>query len=88
MIFRMVIIPGFNDSEKNITATAKFIRDIGNKEVNILPLHHLGSTKYQLLKMKYTYRNIKPPSQEKLEEIKKIFEAYTIKCYIGSLTPF
>ena len=88
VIFRMPIIPGFNDSIENIAATARFIRNIGKEEVNILPIHHLGSTKYELLGMKYTYKAIKPPTLEKMKEIKEIFEIYSIKCYIGSLTPF
>jgi pyruvate formate lyase activating enzyme len=88
MIFRMVIIPGFNDSLENITATAEFVRKIGKEEVNILPIHHLGSTKYELLGMKYTYRTIKTPNLERMEEIKEIFGTYSIKCYIGGLTPF
>lgn len=88
MIFRMPIIPKFNDSVENITATAKFIRKTGKEEVNILPIHHLGSTKYELLGMKYAYKGVKSPNLERMEEIKNIFETYAIKCYIGSYTPF
>ncbi|MCK4544301.1 glycyl-radical enzyme activating protein [candidate division WOR-3 bacterium] len=80
MIFRMPIIPKFNDSVENITATAKFIREIGKEEVNILPIHHLGSTKYELLGMKYTYKAVKSPNLERMEKIKNIFETYSIKC--------
>lgn len=88
MIFRVPVIPGFNDSVENITATAKFIRKTGRKEVNVLPMHHLGSTKYDLLGMEYTYNAIKPPNWGRMEEIKDIFEAYSIKCYINGFTPF
>jgi pyruvate formate lyase activating enzyme len=88
MIIRMTIIPGYNDSSEKITATAKFIKKIGLEEVNILPLHHLGSSKYELLGKEYSYHDIIVPNLEKMEEIKRIFTAYSIKCYIGSLTPF
>jgi len=88
MIIRKTIVPGFNDSSENIAATAEFMRRIGLEEINILPLHHLGFSKYESLEKKYSYLNIKPPSVEKMAEIKKIFEAYSIKCYIGSYTPF
>jgi pyruvate formate lyase activating enzyme len=88
MIIRMTIIPGFNDSSKNVAATAKFIKKIGLEEVNILPLHHLGTSKYEQLGKKYTYNEINSPGLEKMEEIKRIFEEYLIKCYVGSFTPF
>ena len=88
MIFRMPIIPGFNDSFENLTATANFIKEIGKEEVNILPMHHLGSTKYEYLGKKYTCNNIQPPNMEEMEEIKEIFKQFSIKCYIGSSTPF
>jgi glycyl-radical enzyme activating protein len=88
LVFRMPVIPGFNDSVENITATAEFIRKAGKEEVNLLPIHHFGSTKYELLGMKYTCEDIKPPGSEKMRDIEKIFDAYSIKCYIGSLTPF
>ena len=88
MIVRMTIIPGYNDSLNNISATAEFIKKNGLEEVNILPLHHLGTSKYELLGKEYTYNEIKPPRSERMEEIKCIFEEYSIKCYIGSFTPF
>jgi len=88
MIIRMTIIPGYNDSSKNVVATAKFLKKIGLEEVNILPLHHLGTSKYELLCKEYTYSDIKSPRLEKMDEIKRIFEAYSIKCYFGNFTPF
>jgi len=87
-VIRMTIVPGYNDSVENMTTTAKFIKKIGLEEVNILPLHHLGSSKYELLGKEYAYNDISVPNLEKMEEIKRIFDAYSIKCYIGSLTPF
>lgn len=88
LIIRKTIVPGFNDSAENINATANFMKKIGLEEINILPLHHLGFSKYELLGKKYTWQNIKSPGLEKMEEIRKMFEGYSIKCYIGSFTPF
>ena len=88
MIIRTTLVPGYNDSEENITATAKFIKKIGLGEVNILPLHHLGSSKYELLGKEYSHHDTDIPNLEKMEYIKSIFDAYSIKCYLGSLTPF
>jgi pyruvate-formate lyase-activating enzyme len=88
MVIRITIVPGFNDSIENITATAKFMNKAGLSEVNILPLHHLGASKYDLLEKKYDYYDKKAPSLTKMNEIKGIFETHGIACYVGSFTPF
>ncbi len=89
LIFRMPIIPGFNDSLENIIATAEFLNSIDMKEINILPLHHLGSSKYDLLSLKYYYKeHLITPTSIQMEKIRDIFNNYSIECYIGSNTPF
>lgn len=88
MVIRIPIILGFNDSRGNIIETAEFIREIKKEEVNLLPMHNLGISKYEELGMKCAYERKKPPSMEKLKEIKAIFNSYSIKCYIESYTPF
>jgi len=89
LVFRMPIIPGFNDSLENIIATAEFLNSIDMKEINILPLHHLGSSKYDLLSLKYYYKeHLITPTSVQMEKIRDIFGNYSIKCYIGSNTPF
>lgn len=88
LIFRMPVIPGFNDSHENIVATAEFISSIGKREINILPMHHLGWSKYELLGMEYPYQDLRKSTPEELREIRAIFAQYSIDCYIGSDTPF
>lgn len=88
LVFRVPLIPGFNDSEENIKATAEFIAETGRDEVNILPIHYLGISKYSALGLdcRYALREMIP--REKLMDIKRIFNEYSIKCYVGSSTPF
>jgi len=88
LIVRKTIVPGFNDSAENISATINFMKKSGLEEINILPLHHLGFSKYEQLGKKYTCQNIKSPGLEIMEEIKTKFEANSITCYVGSFTPF
>lgn len=88
IIFRMAVIPGYNDTAENITATAKFLQKIGKDEINILPFHQLGSSKYQFLGKRYECADLQPCPKEKLEELKEIFTAHNIKCYVGNHTPF
>jgi len=52
MIVRMILVPGINDSEEEITGRLKFIRALGRDiRVDILKYHKLGSGKYASLGM-------------------------------------
>lgn len=88
LIFRIPLIPGYNDTEENLENTISFVRETGRKEVNILPLHHLGKEKYKLLDRKYFDESISVPSGENMLTIQKLFAASSITCYLGSQTPF
>ena len=47
VIVRTEVVPGYNDSEENIEATAKFMAESGRKMMELLPYHALGSSKYK-----------------------------------------
>ena len=87
-VIRMPVIPGYNDGFQNVEAMAIFMRKIGLYEVNLLPFHRLGTSKYEQLGKEYLYKDVKPPSREKLASIKEVFSDYGIKCYVGDDTPF
>ena len=88
LVFRMPVIPGFNDTEKNIRQLGTFLNSIGKDEINILPLHHLGREKYSLIGEPYYTNDFATPSKESLLQIQEIFNEYKINCYIGTETPF
>lgn len=85
---RIPIIPGLNDSEENIRATAKFVKEIGLEVINILPFHRLGESKYRQLGRTYKFAEQKPPSDEHMLSIKKIIEGEGLVCFVGYETPF
>ena len=88
LVFRLPVIPGFNDDEENIIKTARFIQSTGRNEINILPLHHLGREKYNLVGMSYYTDDYRVPGVEKMAEIADTFSSHGIKCYTGPETPF
>jgi pyruvate formate lyase activating enzyme len=88
LIFRLPLIPGFNDSKDNVDSIITFMKETGRDEINILPLHHLGIGKYQLLNKKYPGSDYPIPTNEILGNIGKIFKASNIECYVGSETPY
>ncbi len=84
MIIRFPLIPGYNDSNKNIKQTGEFVKMLeGVNEINIIPFHRLGESKYEKLDMEWTMHDVKPPEIDRLEEIKKILESYGLKVKIG-----
>lgn len=86
LVFRTPIIPGFNEDDAHIYQLIAFLRSLGKREINILPLHNLGSEKYLQLGMKG--KNGKLPGPELMRHIASLFMEHQIMCYIGGDTPF
>jgi len=85
---RIPVIPGQNDSDENIGATADYVKAIGLEVINILPFHRLGESKYRQLGRPYRFADQNPPSEEKMKHIRKIIESRGLVCFIGYETPF
>lgn len=88
LMFRMPLVPGMNDSDENIRETAGFILSTGRKELNVLPVHHLGREKYHLAGMEYSLSSQEMASKDALNNIREKFSGLGIQCYLGSETPF
>ena len=91
LVFRITIIPKFNDSDADIKKFAEFINslpDEKDKTVNILSLHHYSKEKYKMLEKKYFSENLITPGKKRMNEIKNIFESYNINCFVDSDTSF
>ena len=88
LVFRLPLIPGYNSSRENLEGIASLILETNWKEINILPLHHLGREKYQLLGMEYKGARFQTPTSDDLSAAKTIFEESGITCFIGQDTPF
>lgn len=80
---RMPLIPGCNDSEDNIRATCKFVSGLGINEIDILPYHQLGASKYERLGMVYQLSEITSYTEEQVETIKKMLESLGLQVSIA-----
>ena len=87
-IVRTPIIDGYNSDEDNIVKTIAYIKEIGTKEVNILPFHRLGASKYEQLGRIYDCRDMTGCSEDILHRIQAQFQTAGLTCYVGSDTPF
>ncbi len=79
---RFPFIPDINDSKDNLEEMVKFLKSVGIEELDLMPYHRLGIAKYEMLGKPYHLRNTKSPSNSRLEETKKFFQARKVKCSI------
>lgn len=84
-VVRMPIIPGINDSKKDIEKAGEYLKSLQNRisEVHILAYHNFGVNKYHALCKPYLLDNIKAPSDEHMEDIKAQLEKYGFEVIIG-----
>lgn len=77
VVVRVPVIPGLNDSEANITATAKFVSELGTvKGIELLPYHRLGISKYEQFGMEYTLGDAVPHSAEHMKRLQGIVASF------------
>jgi glycyl-radical enzyme activating protein len=88
LILRTPVIPGFNDAEENARQTIALMKQIGKKEINLLPFHRLGASKHKQLGTTYAYEDLPAATPDMLEPLARIYRAEGITCYLGSSTPF
>ena len=80
---RIPIIPIYNDSEENLRAVCDFAKDLHSlEEENLLPLHHLGKTRYAALDREYPINGIPLIQDEILRGMKRLVESFGLKCSI------
>lgn len=95
LVIRMPVVPGYNDDDENIEATARFIKsDLNNgiRQLQLLPYRLLGLEKYESLGMEYPMAGTEPPKSEKyLSGIRKLVEvmkSYGINAAAGTTVKF
>ena len=50
IIVRLPLIPGYNDDDESVAAAAEFVSGLaGHPELNLLPYHNLGESKYEMI---------------------------------------
>lgn len=82
---RIPVIPGMNDSDDNMQATAEFVKKEldGRYKIFLLPYHRMGEAKLDSLEEKEGFLNLEPPSQEHMEHLKYFFDALGLDSQIG-----
>ena len=83
MIIRVPLIPTLTDSDENIQAIAKFVKDIDpSLTIHLLPYHRFGITKYEMLDRKYRLGELPTQTDEELAGIVEYIKGCGLNCEI------
>jgi pyruvate formate lyase activating enzyme len=83
LYIRVPVIPGYNDSEENIRATCEFAQGLSSVvEIHLIPLHHLGKSRYDSLDRVYPINDIPLIPDNVIQDLKQLVESYGLKCSI------
>ena len=83
-IIRIPVIPGCNDSDENITATAQFVSQLkGIHRIELLPYHRYGIHKYEALAKEYTLYHLQALPEERMSALATLVESFGIEVSVG-----
>ncbi len=88
LIIRIPVIPGYNNTAETLKSYIHFFKENKISEVNLLPLHHLGREKYNLVSRSYPMDINNTPSIIEMEKMASALADSGITSYTGSYTPF
>ena len=73
---RIPTVKEVNGNEENMKETIRFLKehDIHPAQVNLLPYHNTGSSKYRKLDMEYKGNDLNAPTKEEMEGFVKLFQ--------------
>lgn len=82
---RIPLIVGVNVDDDNLEVKKmiEFLKPLNIKAVSLLPYHNIGKHKYSRLYKTYEGEEFEKPSDEKMEEIKDLFEQNNFDTKIG-----
>ena len=84
LIIRTPVVPGFNDTEEEISAIARFAASLpGVEEMHLLPYHRIGSDKYKGLGREYSLSHIEPPPQDHMQKLLEVVNRCGLRGQIG-----
>jgi len=88
VVVRIPVIPGFNDGEANIRATARFVKACGLEVIKLLPFHRLSESKWVQVGREYAFKDVPGTKLEDLDQPAAWVREEGLTCYTGWETPF
>lgn len=74
LYIRCPVIPGINDNDSFFHELLSFVKQLKSvKEINLLPFHQLGASRYEKIGMKDPYSDMKDVSRDYIAEKQQLF---------------
>lgn len=84
LYIRIPVISGYTDSDENIRAICAMAQGLQSvRSVDVIPVHHVGSSRYESLGIEYPIAGLPLISDERALEIKCMIESYGFHCRLG-----
>lgn len=75
VIVRFPVIPGCNDSVETIRDMAKFVTELGFTQIELIPYHKMGVSKYAEYGMRYPLPECESPPQAHMDRLRDVVQA-------------
>ena len=80
VLVRRPLIPGINDDAEELDALGKYLQSLRpGVQLELLPYHRLGASKFERLGRKYPLAGTQPPTKEQMAGAKRLLEKYDIE---------
>lgn len=71
---RQIIIPGINDTKEQVLRLKAIADKYKVEKTELLAYHMMGIEKWEKLGLEYSLKGVKPPSEKKMAELRKLIE--------------
>ncbi|NLI77490.1 MAG: glycyl-radical enzyme activating protein [Candidatus Riflebacteria bacterium] len=88
LVVRVPLIAGVNDDPGNLETLARFMAEAGLDEVNLLPFHAMGTTKWQHCGLDSCQTGLRAPDQAGMDAAAELLRRGGRTVYLGHETPF
>jgi pyruvate formate lyase activating enzyme len=85
VVVRIPVIPGCNDSVENIRESATFVAELGFSQIELIPYHQLGASKYRQYGMVYQLDEAVAASEGDLEGLRRLVEGLGLREVTGRM---
>ena len=82
-VLRIPVIPGYNDSPEDQAGFARALTRLGAKEVQLLPFHQLGESKYRRLNLPYGFDGVKQLHEPDVSAFAETLRASGLSVQVG-----
>jgi pyruvate formate lyase activating enzyme len=85
VVIRIPVIPGYNDSPENIRESARFVAELGITQIELMPYHRFGASKYRQYGMVYQLDEPAPAPESDLQSLRELVESFGLREVTGSM---